>query len=110
MFYEEIRTKQDLFLHINLLIKYSVQQQLHFTGNSFGNKRCRCNEGSLYIQVEVVACAMTSKMSAQPSHTQSDQDPSLTAKFGFHRAQSSRRVSTWSDQSIRCRRSHADSV
>ena len=28
---------------------YSVQQQIHFTGNVFGNKRCRCNEGSLYF-------------------------------------------------------------
>ena len=48
MFYEEIRTKPDL-LHIYLLIRYSVQQQIHLNGNVFGNKWCRCNEGSLYL-------------------------------------------------------------
>ena len=37
------------FLHINLLIKYSVQQQIHFNGNVFTNKCCRCNKGSLYV-------------------------------------------------------------
>ena len=36
---------------LNLLIKYSVQEQIHFNGNVFGNKCCRCNEGSLYFQV-----------------------------------------------------------
>ena len=35
-------------LHINLLIKYSVQQQIYFNVTVFGNKCCRCNEGSLY--------------------------------------------------------------
>ena len=35
------------FLHIILSIKDFLQQQIHFNGNSFGNK-CRCNEGSLY--------------------------------------------------------------
>ena len=44
MFYEEIRSE-----HINLLIKYSVQQQFHFNGNGFGNKCYRCNESSLYL-------------------------------------------------------------
>ena len=39
------------FLHINLLIKYSVQQQIHFNGNVFENKWCRCNEGWVYKQV-----------------------------------------------------------
>ena len=47
MFYEEIRTKSPS-LHISLLIKYSIQQQIHFNGNVFGNKCCRCNEGSLH--------------------------------------------------------------
>ena len=28
---------------------YSVQQQVHFNGNVFGNKCCRCIEGSLYF-------------------------------------------------------------
>ena len=43
MSYEKIRTKEDLS-HI----KYSVQQQIRFNGNVFGNKCCRCNEDSLY--------------------------------------------------------------
>ena len=38
------------FFHINLLIKYSVQQQIHFNGNVFGNKCYRLNEGSLYME------------------------------------------------------------
>ena len=29
----------------------SLQQQIHFNGNIFGNKCCRCNEGSLYFSV-----------------------------------------------------------
>ena len=33
---------------MNLLIKDSLQQQIHFNGNVFGNKCYRCNEGSLY--------------------------------------------------------------
>ena len=37
------------FLHINLLIKYSVQQQIHFNDNVFENKCCRCDEGSLHF-------------------------------------------------------------
>ena len=48
LFYEEIRTKTRPFLNIHPLMKYSVQQQIHFNGNVFGNKCCRCNEGSLY--------------------------------------------------------------
>ena len=46
---EEIRIKQGLFLHIILSIKDSLQQQIHFNGNIFGNTCCRCNEGSLYF-------------------------------------------------------------
>ena len=48
MFCEEIRIKQGFFLHIILSINDSLQQQVHFNGNIFGNKCCRCNEGSLY--------------------------------------------------------------
>ena len=29
-------------------VKVSLQQQIHSNGNIFGNKCCRCNEGSLY--------------------------------------------------------------
>ena len=36
------------FLHIMLSIKDSVQQQIHYNGNIFWNKCCRCNEGLLY--------------------------------------------------------------
>ena len=49
MFYEEIRIKQGLFIHIILSIKNSLQQQIHYNGNIFWNKCYRCNEGSLYI-------------------------------------------------------------
>ena len=38
------------YLHINLLIKYSVQQQIHFNGNVFRNNCCRCNEVSQYFR------------------------------------------------------------
>ena len=31
----------------NGAFKYSVQQQVHFNGNVFVNKCCRCNKGSL---------------------------------------------------------------
>ena len=40
--------KTRAFLHIIVSIKYSLQQQIHFNGNIFGNKFCRCNEVSLY--------------------------------------------------------------
>ena len=43
MFYEQIRIKQ------GLSYKDSLQQQIHFNGNIFGNKCCRCDEGSLYL-------------------------------------------------------------
>ena len=48
MFYAEIRIKQGLSSQIILLIKDSLQQLSHFNGNIFGNRRCSCNEGSLY--------------------------------------------------------------
>ena len=37
------------FLRAILLIKDSWQQQIHFNGNIFGNKCCRCNKNSLYF-------------------------------------------------------------
>ena len=45
MLYEEIRKKTRPFLHINLLIKDSLQQRIHFNGDVFVNKCCRCKEG-----------------------------------------------------------------
>ena len=45
------KNKTRSFLHIILSIKDSLQQQIHFNGNIFGNKCCRCNEGSLYMYV-----------------------------------------------------------
>ena len=53
MFYEEIRLKQDLLIHIILSIKDSLQQQSHYNDNIFGNKCCRCNEGSLQFCGEI---------------------------------------------------------
>ena len=38
MFCEEIRIKQGLSY---------TEQQIHYNGKIFGNKCCRCNEGSL---------------------------------------------------------------
>ena len=35
-------------MHIIILFENSFQQQIHSNGNIFGNKCCRCNEGSLY--------------------------------------------------------------
>ena len=51
MFYEEIRTKQYLS-NIILSIKDSLQQQIHYNGNIFGNKFCRRNKGSLYMYAD----------------------------------------------------------
>ena len=48
MFYEEIRIKQGFIIHMILSIKDSLQHQIHYNDNIFGNKRCRCNEGLLY--------------------------------------------------------------
>ena len=52
MFYEERRIKQGrlfLYTRIILSIKDSLQQQIHFNGNIFVNKYCRCNEGSPHL-------------------------------------------------------------
>ena len=49
MFYEKIRIKLS-YLHLILSIMDSVQQQIHFNGNFFGNKCCCCNEDSLYLK------------------------------------------------------------
>ena len=68
VFYEAIRINQDLeemdaiilkafgqilcleptspFLHIILFIKEYLQQQVHCNGDCFGNKCCRCNDGT----------------------------------------------------------------
>ena len=48
IFYAEISIKQESFLHTILSINDSLQQQIHYNGNIFGNNCCRCNEGSLY--------------------------------------------------------------
>ena len=48
------KNKTRPFLHIILSIKDSLQQQIHYNGNIFGNKYCRCNEGSLYSYVDGV--------------------------------------------------------
>ena len=43
------KNKTRVFLHINLFIKYFLQEQIHFNGKRLGNKCCRSNEGSLYF-------------------------------------------------------------
>ena len=54
MFYKEIRIKQRL-LHVILLIKDSLKQQIHFNGNIFGNKSCcRYNKGGGGILFETL--------------------------------------------------------
>ena len=53
MFYVLFKNKNKAraFLLINLLIKYSVQKQIHFNGNVFGNKCSRFNKGLLYKNI-----------------------------------------------------------
>ena len=46
-FNEKNKNKSRLFLHIILLIKDSLQQQIDFKDKILGNKWCRCNGGSL---------------------------------------------------------------
>ena len=45
--YPKHMNKTMFFLHIIVSIEDSLQQQIHFNGNIFGNKCCRHNEGSL---------------------------------------------------------------
>ena len=42
------KNKKGRYSHIILTINDSLQQQIRFNGSIFGNKCCRCNEGSLY--------------------------------------------------------------
>ena len=44
MVYEEIKNKARSVLHFILSIKDSLQQQIHFNGNIFGDKYCHSNE------------------------------------------------------------------
>ena len=48
------KNKTMSFLHIILSIKNSLQQQIQFNGNIFGNKCCCCNEGSLYTAYQLL--------------------------------------------------------
>ena len=57
MFYEQPRIKR-YFLHIIVSIKDSLQQQIHFNGNFFENKCCRCNEGLLYRLTCCLGCGV----------------------------------------------------
>ena len=52
IFYEEIRIKQGMY--IILSIKDYLQQKIHFNGNIFWNKCCRCNEGSPYVLINTI--------------------------------------------------------
>ena len=46
------------FLHVILSINDSLQQQIHFNGNIFGNKCYHCNEGSLYSNQPAYPCSL----------------------------------------------------
>ena len=48
MFYEEIRIKHGIFCISFSSLGILYKLQIHFNSNIFGNKSCRCNEGSLY--------------------------------------------------------------
>ena len=48
------KNKTRPFLDIILSIKDSLQQQIRYNGNIFGNKVCHCNEGSLYLPKQTV--------------------------------------------------------
>ena len=43
-----------------MVIKYSLQKQIHFNGNVFENKCCHCNEGSLYSSISSDTVSMLS--------------------------------------------------
>ena len=53
---EEIRTKQGISYKIEMMLsmKNFLQQQILFNGNIFGNKCCRCHEGSLYRDMYLI--------------------------------------------------------
>ena len=38
-----------MYWSYTVLMQSSLQQQIHFNGNIFGNKCCHCNKGSLYF-------------------------------------------------------------
>ena len=50
MFCEEIRTN-NTFLTYHSVHWGFFAKQIHYNGNTFGNKFCRCNEGSLYVSI-----------------------------------------------------------
>ena len=64
MFYEEIRIKQCLFSHFILSIMVSLQQQIHFNGNIFGENdvvvtRVHCIDVSVAVITRIThACNM----------------------------------------------------
>ena len=47
------------FLHTILSIKDSLEQQVHYNGNIFGNKCCHYNEGSLCCMVDCYSIVVT---------------------------------------------------
>ena len=69
------------FLHINLLIKYSVQQQIHFNSNTFGNKMLSLQRGFTVLiwtwTWTIVMCALRRVRTAW-IFTHSDQVKMLT--------------------------------
>ena len=93
MFYDEIQIKQGLS-YISVCSLKSLQQQIHFNGNIFENKCCRCKEGLLQIlnEAEIMSylCSadirVSSKIACAPIE-ESDQPAEyhlLAASEGSH--------------------------
>ena len=55
-------------MHIILLIENYLQQQIHYNGNVFGNKCCRCNEGSLYTNTPPKVATPPLKLLSHPCY------------------------------------------
>ena len=53
MFYEEIRTKQDLSYMSLCSLSILYNSKIHFNGNIFGNKCCHCHKGLLYMYFQM---------------------------------------------------------
>ena len=55
----------------------SVQQQIYYNGNVFGNKCCRCNAGSLYLAIQNVRLliVMLAELMFRVPETESDGPP-----------------------------------
>ena len=83
-FYEEIKTyKTRPFLHIMVSSKDSLQQRIHFNGNIFGNKCCRCNEGSLYVNSTLYLPPFWKGIYSKMKEFQKEANPCLLKLLSF---------------------------